>query len=297
MDLIVDNDMDRMSANHDDITRVAYAASGSSEEVVSVDSTVPLGDASYSFFEVSPQEGSAETKNTVDDFKQSLLDKNINQNMAFNAEHIVNLEAQTLVYHSTGVDGFDEKDSIIEKNISVIDENIKDEENSEEVDGERLSNLLTFTNSSQKEKPGVILLGRGNSFSLGRSEVMLLHANRRNKSDAGRTGNRNYRHLVTGLDNSNNNNNSTESISNRNLNMFDSLVNTRAQRVSDRGMTPDELESLWRKAEVVMAAKQVVVQEVLEEFGIAEPGRVGEGTLDKAMEETIWQAVQDSFQI
>lgn len=283
--LIVDSDTDLLSANKADLPTVACTASGFSGEVSSVDSTFPLMDTNSSFLNVSPDEGSADSTLTIENVKKktmALLTNDVNQNIAFNADHNVKLHTHTS-YNSKG--------------IGVIDEVVKDEDESERADGERLSSSLTFTNNSQKRKPGVILLGRGNSFSLGRSEVMLLHANRRNKSDAGRTGNRNYRHSVANFDNNKNNNNSVLSVSNRNVNMCDSLVGARSQRVSDSRLVPSELEALWRKAEVVMAAKQTVVQEVLEEFGISEPGREGEETQDKVMEETIWQAVQDSLQI
>lgn len=281
--LIVDSYL--LSANEADLATAASTASGFSGEVSSVDSTLPLRDTTCSFLNVSPEEGSADSKMTIENVKQdttALLTNDVNHNIAFNAEHNVKFDTQTS-YHS--------------KEIGVIDEVVKDEEQSERADGERLSSSLTFTNNSQKRKPGVILLGRGNSFSLGRSEVMLLHANRRNKSDAGRTGNRNYRHSVANFDNNKNNNNAVVSVSNGNVNMCDSLVAARSQRVPDSRLAANELEALWRKAEVVMAAKQTVVQEVLEEFGIAEPGREGEETLDKVMEETIWQAVQDSLQM
>ncbi|BFZ10146.1 hypothetical protein BsWGS_13185 [Bradybaena similaris] len=285
MDLLtVDSDIDLLSANEADLATVACTGPGFSGEVSPVDSTIPLRDSNCSFLNVSPEEGSADSRMTIENVKHdtvALLTNDVNQNIAFNAEHNVKLDTQTS-YHS--------------KEIGIIDEVVKDEEESERADGEQLSSSLTFTNNSEKRKPGVILLGRGNSFSLGRSEVMLLHANRRNKSDAGRTGNRNYRHSVTNFDNNKNNNNAVLSF-NRNVNMCDSLVAARSQQVPGSRLAPSELEALWRKAEVVMAAKQTVVQEVLEEFGIAEPGREGEETLDKVMEETIWQAVQDSLQM
>uniref|UniRef100_A0A0B7BBS3 Uncharacterized protein n=1 Tax=Arion vulgaris TaxID=1028688 RepID=A0A0B7BBS3_9EUPU len=175
-------------------------------------------------------------------------------------------------------------------------------EDIEEIDGDKLSDTLTSTRNSQKHKPGVILLGRGNSFSLGRSEVMVVHANRQNKRNNSKNHN-----STEESDNIQNNNNHFKSRINLNqppppaaellnatIQAGSDAVMAKTQKAADYKFLPVELETLWDKAERIMAAKETVVQQVLEEFGI---GEAQDDSVDKVMEETIWQSVQENVYI
>lgn len=176
-----------------------------------------------------------------------------------------------------------------------------------EISEENLQESSASVNSQvQKSKACAVLLGRGNSFSLGRSEVILLHAARRRRAHTATVTNLNWQNLPDESANIENNNMGVQFWSNRTRSLSDhcaavsehkslGTLAARTHRSSYSVHVQHDLETLWQKAESVMSAKQSAVQQVLEEFGISDTGAWEEDAKRVAEEETVWQAVQDNF--
>ncbi|KAK6986204.1 hypothetical protein BgiMline_015837 [Biomphalaria glabrata] len=138
-----------------------------------------------------------------------------------------------------------------------------------------LNALISPCHSNTNQK--AILLGRGNSFSLGRSEAIIINSNR--KSWQVKETNRNN-NCVGDF-------NTTHGFAPPPISI---LVTNGTDVVSQTtsGQSFDELEKLWHKVESIMLAKQEVVQQVLEESGIGEAGEE---------DEDVWQVLQENFQV
>uniref|UniRef100_A0A0B6YV78 Uncharacterized protein n=1 Tax=Arion vulgaris TaxID=1028688 RepID=A0A0B6YV78_9EUPU len=176
------------------------------------------------------------------------------------------------------------------------------------------------------KKPWVILLGRENSFSLGRSEVMLIHT----KRDIRQSGpNVTYdRNKLVGDSLGNYPRNNINNQFCGNLSKKDSALlafsglsdgvrsgcssNVVTDAVlmtgcngtvdcdevpTDYNVVTDILEAVWQKTELIMAAKEERVVQILAEYGIGSAGG-GDGSQDmidkSAEEEKVWQAVEVS---
>ncbi|CAL1547424.1 unnamed protein product [Lymnaea stagnalis] len=156
---------------------------------------------------------------------------------------------------------------------------------------------------------GIILLGRGNSFSLGRSEAIVLNNTRQKRQANNLEGVINSRtaNIVEGNTDFNGSH-----IVEGNANLSGShgpapptISNGERQVPKPNGVQNatsaghfDELEMLWRKVESIMAAKQGVVQQVLGEFGIGGAGGGGEKDEQRVTEEeSVWKVLQDNFQV
>ena len=145
-----------------------------------------------------------------------------------------------------------------------------------------------YNKNHNKSPPGVILLGRGNSFSLGRSEVIVL--NRKHNWTSGTCADDNAPSV-----------NCDNGVEVNNNKMVDPLHVSTPPPVSNGGseefsLPQNDLDLLWAKAETVMFARQEAVQRVLEDFGIGEAGGRGEDNQDLE-EENVWQVVQENFQV
>lgn len=169
---------------------------------------------------------------------------------------------------------------------------------------------ITFNPSDSPtvlHEPGIILLGRGNSFSLGRSEVILVNNTRQTKQANNGVHNARNGNIVEGNSNFNGSH-----IVEENTNLSGShgpapptISNSEGKvskpngvQIATSGGDFDELEMLWRKVESIMAAKQEVVQQVLSEFGIGGAGGGGEEDEQRVTEEeSVWQVLQDNFQL
>lgn len=194
-----------------------------------------------------------------------------------------------------------------EKDDVISETNARTSEESEKVVAITMSNQKSHL-KGPKMKPGVILLGRGNSFSLGRSEVILLHNRpiRRSQGDAKRGS------AETNLDSIQEQSNTPPSpppISEKDVS---SKMNahTNGWNRSERDVLQEEVETvgdtdafakclhqLWCKAEEVMTANEGRVLKVLEEFGIGELGGGGgdDGGEGLQEEEQVWQIVQENY--
>lgn len=164
---------------------------------------------------------------------------------------------------------------------------------------------VVHTGNVQDAPPGVILLGRGNSFSLGRSEVIFLHKSKGEKSKANdgevkrtqsldaRANHIHEQHLESDT--------SLYALSPPPISNGECKHMIIGQRLEETRLADDvgldfeersDLDILWDKVESVMFAKQAAVQTVLEDFGI---GDIGGGEEHGLEEENIWQVVEENF--
>lgn len=166
---------------------------------------------------------------------------------------------------------------------------------------ERSPDMRTASHGLQTGKPKtcVIILGRGNSFSLSRSEVLLLNP-RRGRSNPRPGGVHGSTPGCLCGDPSNKcgsislllNGNTPEHGS------LNAVCNGRATEshsscVCSSVDVGDEVNAIWRKAEMIMAAKHDTVLQILEKFGIGRAWGVAEGGADRmAEEELIWKRVE-----
>lgn len=148
-----------------------------------------------------------------------------------------------------------------------------------------------YDKNGNRNHPGVILLGRGNSFSLGRSEVIVLNRKLKRTSSL-QSADDNNEYTPSGC---------SDDVEVNNNNVVGHLHASTPPPISNGGseellMSRNNLDLLWAKAESVMFAKQEAVQSVLEDFGIGEAG--GRGEEDHNLEEeNVWQVVQENFQV
>lgn len=178
-----------------------------------------------------------------------------------------------------------------------------------------ISNKKPVLKGSQS-KPGVILLGRGNSFSLGRSEVILLHNRpvRRSKGSTALQGlGDNPLDSIQEQSNTppspppisggvsskrNPHINGCKKMEDKDLLEEVESVGDTSVDIMDADAFAKSLHQLWSKAEEIMTANEGRVLKVLEEFGIGEQAGGGggddggEGTQE---EEQVWQIVQENY--
>ncbi|CAG5121998.1 unnamed protein product [Candidula unifasciata] len=158
--------------------------------------------------------------------------------------------------------------------------------------------LPASESQTMKPKTRVIVLGRGNSFNLGGSEVILLNQKRgrANTRFAGvHEGSADC--LCVGS------NDKSESEDVPSLVKEDTVESSlmvpvcdgRATESAEADVVVDEVDTAWRKAEMIMAAKNETVLKVLEQFGIGRTWGLTEAGADKlAEEECIWHTVEVS---
>ena len=220
---------------------------------------------------ISPDTNSMESCNDNMQFPN-----HISNNESF--ESFLNGHVGNLPHHEGGVSVSDSRDNgINDSSSSVSNDSLED-------DAGPLREFPVANHRQQHSKasrPGVILLGRGNSFLLGRSEMIVLHNNRRTAPPSVKHHNTN----VPAAPEVNSLSLSSPPISNGHNGEV-----SKGQEVMT--LKNEDLDLLWAKAEAIMFAKRKSVQQVLEEFGVGEGG--GEDGGEE--EEDVWQVVQDIAQ-